>query len=408
LALFSAAGFPKGMHRCLLLLGVMAWLAPACTGQQPSPHKAKLPRPQELDSGIAFERDPATGELRLRGGKNPSGTEASGRKSAAAIRVRVNLVEVACNVFGPDGNAWRGLSQSDFRVFEDGVEQRVSYFDASSQPASLALVLDASPSVLRESSEMKQAAHALVESLSPLDEIALVAFSFHTYVELPFSRDRETLARAIDRVDVRGLFKDVGGSNIYEAVYLTAQKLFPGRGGRKAIVLLTDGQDSGLGLTLDPSSMGARTGQSANRLAFEDVVRALSAASVEVYSVSTQNRPRVMTPEWIETRARQTLIAPDARELGIPAYTLFLAELVRRAGGQLYFIHEAETLADTYRKIAENIRSQYTLGYYPSKDVAAGKPDWRSLRVEVVGRDPVRVIHRTAYYAPANSESTQP
>ena len=141
-------------------------------------------------------------------------------------------------------------------------------------PASVALVIDASPSVLRDSEEMKRAADALIDALAPLDQAAVVDFSAHTYLQLPFSDVRELIRRAVARVDVRELFADTGGSNIYEAVYLAARDLFPGRTGRKAIVLLTDGQDSGLGLTLDPASAAPRAAANpADRLTFDDVAR---------------------------------------------------------------------------------------------------------------------------------------
>ena len=119
-------------------------------------------------------------------------------------------------------------------------------------------MIDASPSVLRDADEMKQAADALIDALAPLDQAAVVDFSAHTYLQLPFSDVRELVRRAVERVDPRALLGDTGGSNIYEAVYLAAHELFPGRTGRKAIVLLTDGQDSGLGLTL-------RSGQRSRR-----------------------------------------------------------------------------------------------------------------------------------------------
>ena len=318
----------------------------------------------------------------------------------AAIRVRVNLVEVGCNVFAADGTAVRGLAQRDFRIFDDGVEQTIAHFDASSQGASIALVLDASPSVLPDSAAMKAAAQQLIANLSPADEVAVVDFSEHTYLLLPFSRDRKLLEKAVSGVDVRKLFWDTGGSNIYRSVYLAANELFPGRTGRKAIILLTDGQDSGLGLNLDGEGVRPQPGNPRNRVTFEDVVKAVASQNIEIYAISTQNRPRVMTPAWLAAHQGDSLITPAALSLGIPAYTDFLAELVRRAGGQLYFLNEVGTIADAYRRIVQNLSAQYTLGFYPPE---SQKPGWHSLRVEVAGHGAVRVVHRATYYAPAES-----
>jgi len=130
-----------------------------------------------------------------------------------------------------------------------------------------------------------------------------------------------------------------------------------------------------------------------------------------------------MTPAWLATHRDEMLITPVARKLGIPHYTLYLAELVRRAGGQIFFFSEIGTLGEIYRQITETLIAQYTLGYYPAAGWA--KPGWRSLHVElrgdysapyaaspVTGRDEpgakreaaganIRVIHRIAYYVPA-------
>jgi VWFA-related protein len=360
--------------------------------------KKKPAKPQQLDSNIQLKRDAGTGELHFARGKNGAPPSPADASQPGAIRVGVSLVQVGANVVAADGNSVRDLSQKDFRVFEDGVEQKISYFDASTEPAHVALILDSSPSVLPDSVGIKQAARELADNLAAQDEIAIAEFSAHTYLLAGFTRDRGALERAIASIDVRTLFGDVGGSNIYEAVYLAAREVFPDTTGRKAIVLLTDGQDSGLGLNLDAASMEPRAGAEANRLTFEDVVRALAAQGIEVQVISTQNRPPGMTEAWLADHSKSTLVSSDSRDLRIPAYTVFLAELVRRVGGQLYFLREQGTLSEIYRRIGENLRAQYTLGFYP---VWGSRPGWHQLRVEVLNHPGARVVHRVAYYVPA-------
>jgi Ca-activated chloride channel family protein len=372
---------------------------PALQAQQ----KEKLPRPRRLDQDIALHRDPATGELNsIPTAGSTSGAAGHDANTTQPIAVVTQIVPVMCNVLAADGAAVRGLQRQDFRVFDDGVEQPVTYFDASTDSASVALVLDASPSVLRDSEEMKNAARALVDALSSSDQKAVVDFSAHTYLQLPFSGDWSLIRRAVARVDARSLLGDSGGSNIYEAVFLSARELFPGRTGRKAIVLLTDGQDSQLGLTLDPVTAGPRAGWPADRLTFEDVERTLATADIQVFVVSTESRPKIMTPDWVASHASQTLVTSSLRGSGIPAYTLYLAELARRSGGQLYFLREAETLADTFRQIALQIRAEYTLGFSPAANAsAAPHSGWHQLRVEVIGHGDATVVHRASYYVPA-------
>jgi Ca-activated chloride channel homolog len=382
------------------LLIVTPALGPALGAQSQTKKPPKHPR--QLDQGIRWQRDAATGELRaVTAGDAASDGAKDASPASNAMQVRTLAVPVTCTVSTEDGAALPGLRREDFRVFDDGAPQPISFFDASNQPASVALVIDASPSVLRDSEEMKKAADALIGALAPLDQAAVVDFSAHTYLQLPFSDVREQIRRAVARVDVRELLNDTGGSNIYEAVYLAAQQLFPGRTGRKAILLLTDGQDSGLGLTLDPASAAPGPGRSANRLTFDDVARTLAAQDIQVFAVSTQTRPKVMTPAWLEEHEIATIISTNARTLDIPPYTLYLAELVRRAGGQLYFLRETATMADTFREIAEKIRAEYTLGFYPPQGPAGTRVGWHSLRVEVIDQPGARVAHRAAYYVPA-------
>ncbi|MGA7223117.1 MAG: VWA domain-containing protein [Candidatus Acidiferrales bacterium] len=363
--------------------------------------KTKLPRPRRLDEDLALRRDPATGELTSTPAAGSAATNASkDATSTRPIAVVTQIVPVMCNVVGADGAAVGGLQRDDFRVFDDGAPQSITYFDASTESASVALVLDASPSVLRESDEMKNAARALVDALSSSDQTAVVDFSAHTYLQLPFSNDWALIRKAVARVDARALLGDVGGSNIYEAVFLTARELFANRTGRKAIVLLTDGQDSELGLTLDPATAGPRKGWPADRLTFEDVERTLATADIQVFVVSTESRPKVMTADWVAAHASQTLLNYSVRDSGIPAYTLYLAELAQRSGGQLYFLREAETLADTFRQIALRIRAEYTLGFSPAAN-ATPHSGWHQLRVAVIGHGDPTVVHRASYYVPA-------
>jgi Ca-activated chloride channel family protein len=360
--------------------------------------KTKTPKPQRLGAGMELRRNARSGELEYRRKASGKNDEAAGAydDSRATLRVGVNLVEVNSMVLRADGTPVRDLRREDFRLFEDGVPQAVEHFDASNEAASVALVMDASPSVLRDIGEMKAAARTLARELEGKDEVAVVSFDADAYVLLPFSRDRAALEKAIEGVNVARGPTSKRGSNIYEAVYLVAQELFQGRRGRKAIVLLTDGQDSGLGLSWSAESAQPRAGDASGQLTFEDVTRVLASAGVEVEAVSTQPRPKGMTEEWLAAQRNEMLVTAKARELEMPHYTLYLAELVRRAGGRIYFLRELETLSAIYQRVAENLRAQYTLGYYPSAGV--GKRGWRVLRVEAPERMGARVVHRVTYY----------
>jgi len=385
----SAASLRTGL--CAVLAFLALW------GVARAQEKTKTPKP--LGAGVELRRDAATGELRLRH-KGPTAAEAEAERSKdATLRVGVNLVEVNCNVLLAEGQHLRGLGRDEFRVWEDGAEQVIAHFDASQEPASIALVMDASPSVTREMEEMKAAARTLAAEVSSVDEIAVVTFDAEAYLLLPFSRDRVALERAIESASMGRARAGKKGSNIYEAVFLTAQQVFRGRTGRKAMLLLTDGQDSGLGLSWAPESATPQVTRGADRLSFEDVVRALAATGVEVHIIATQPRPKALTEEWLRAHGETPLVTDEARKLGVPHYTAYLAELVRRVGGRIYFLRELGTLSETYKWIALNLRAQYTLGYYPAAGMT--RAGWRRVRVEVPGRVNVRVTHRAAYYVPS-------
>ncbi len=378
----------------------------ATLGAQEQP---KPPKPRRLDEGLILRRNAATGEIRVsRHNAGELATEdradGDGASVPGTIRVRVQMVEVSANVHSADGAQVAGLARGDFRIFEDGTEHDVAYFDDSSEPARVALLLDTSPSVLREWSTLQGAARALAAGLAPRDEVAVLNFAGATRLLLPFSSDRAQLARAIAAAELQQGERSELGSEIYRSVFLAVETLFreqaggPPRRGRKAIVLLTDGQDSGLGLGWVPAS-ALPSRERPHRLTFEDVCRSLTSAGVEVYVVSTQNRPVAMTEAWLAENHEKPLVNFVAREKGMPHYTLYLAETVRRAGGRLYFLRETGSLAGAWTALAENLRAQYTLGYYPSSGSA---PGWHSLRVGIRDRPDLRATHRSSYYAPAS------
>lgn len=385
---------------------VAIFLAASALLSQSAP-KAKLQKPQQLDKDVTFARDAATSELK------PSAAIGSDPNAPYMVNGQpvlhgpiVRLTWVTATATAADGSLLRGLTAKDFRVSDDGVEKEVNIFDATGAAAAgVALVIDASPSVLPDAKEMTNAARALMDILSQRDEVAVVDFSAHTYLQSGFSSDRDLLSRAISRVDVRSLLKDVGGSNIYEAVYLTAHSVFgkPDRHPRKAIVLFTDGQDSGLGLTLDPAS--ARATGATGRLTYEDVVRAITTADIQVFAISTENRPKIMTAGWLKAHRGLTLITPDARGSGIPPYTLYLAELARASGGQIYFLHEASSLADTFQQIGLCINAEYLLGFDPqSASGSAPHAGWHALRVSIAGHMGSSLVYRPDYYVPAETK----
>lgn len=366
--------------------------------------KAKLPKQIDLDKNLDFVRDPSSGELSVR---PKAGSELGSSPEAATaadgvIRAATRVLLAPCSAANADGRPLSGLRELDFQVAVDGIPSAVSYLDVSSIPANIALVLDSSPSEAHALQDSKAAARSLAASLAPQDRAAVVAFAGHAHLLLPLSIDRALLESALNRIDVmRSAFET--GSNIYSAVFLAAHQLFDGptapRVGRNAIILLTDGQDSGLELSWNPATMQPATGS--NALSFEDVARELAADNIQLFVISTENRPKGMTPAWLAAHASATLISAESRRLEIPAYTIFLAELVRQVGGSLYFLRETNTLAEIYHRIAITLRAEYVLGINMGTEMY--QPGWHSIAVGFrdAGAHPgARLDCRRSYYVP--------
>ena len=155
----------------------------------PSAIAQKSSRDQQLDKNLDYVRDPVTGELRA----VPKKSSASAPQSSApgnsgpVIRSQVSLVEIGCSAISAAGDPIRNLTLQDFRLAADGQQQKLEHFDASTEPAHLALVLDASPSEFHSLSDMKAAARALTAELSPKDQVAVVAFAGHPHMLVPFT-----------------------------------------------------------------------------------------------------------------------------------------------------------------------------------------------------------------------------
>src|SRR4029077_8597554 len=207
---------PHTVSRFILLVSVAALSIPFALQSQ-TQKKGKLLQPRQLDKGVTWRRDPSTGELTFvptAGDPDEDGKAAEPRPGVIG-RAMVRLVLEACSVVNSDGSGIKGLKLEDFRVYDDGVERPLMFFSApSSEPARVAMVIDASPSVFPDSVQMRAAESALVDALAPHDEVAVVDFAAHTFLQIGFSSDRELLHRAIGRVDVRELLGDTGGSNI--------------------------------------------------------------------------------------------------------------------------------------------------------------------------------------------------
>jgi len=271
--------------------------------------------------------------------------------------VRVDLITLYAAVTDAEGNYVRGLTQEDFLVEEDRRPQEIAFFSSEATPLTAALLMDVSSSMIGERIIRAQdAASDLVRSLIKEEDRAMVlGFDHRLLMYQPLTNDVETLVRAIKMTGPNG------GTALYDAVAGTARKLFSLKG-KRAVIVLSDGDDTD------------------SLFSYDEVLDYLQKTSVLVYSVGLQ-----------------TLTVAQTRRSETQETIRQLRNMAEISGGRAYFPSFISHLPGIYAAIGRDLRSQYTIAYYPTNKVRDGK--WRSIKVSVRGRPQLVVRHRKGYYA---------
>jgi VWFA-related protein len=340
------------------------------------------------------------------------------------IRVETQLVSVPTVVTDRTGHPITGLDARNFAVFEDGKPQNLTNFATTGAPFEIALLLDTSGSTRDELGLIRNAANSFIGALRPGDRVALVAFnnvqrngSTVAVIEnlSPLTDDRAALRKAIARIGTSN------GTPFYDALGKIGSQIFrdPPREdvrGRRAVVALTDGVDS----TSD-------TG-------YEDARAALARAGVASYFI------QVSTEDYVEDRllkdcqddgrlslsAKQlerfrTIFVPRAQkedyqdfcrmgpfermDISRQLYNLARREMDQMAkdsGGKNFAAVNLQEARAAFAEVANEIGTQYSLGYYPSNKTRDGR--FRQIKVELRGVKDANVRAREGYYAPKESK----
>lgn len=291
--------------------------------------------------------------------KPASRTDSSSSEIASQapdIKVDVKLVNVFITVTDEHGAPVADLKKENFDLQEDGKTQKVAVFDKESAlPLSIVLDIDTSLSTRKdlplELISARRFAHAI---LRPVDALSLYEFSEIVNEVVPFTSDLKVIDRGIDRVHPGA------ATALYDALYLGAQAL-ERRQGRKVIVVITDGGDT------------------VSRVDYKEAVRAAQEAEAIVYSI-------IIVP--IEASAGRDTGGEHA-----------LIQLSEDTGGKYFYATSMPQLDDAFRKISDELRTQYLLAYYPSQRYSDS--DFRRIEVKVEGASSssgFTVRHRTGYY----------
>ena len=267
------------------------------------------------------------------------------------IKIDTNLISVPVIVSDRNNRYVPDLKVDAFHLFDNQVEQKISYFDTGEEPLNVVLMLDTSLSTSGVIDDIKKAAKAFLKELRPQDRAMIVTVDWQTQKLSDMTNNRKELEAAIKDAKV-GRW---GGTVLNDAVIdVTNHVLQPIRG-RKAIVILSDGNDRGSVTLVD------------------NLLKAESEADAMIYSIYYE-------PEFMRFLGPRHRRGPGPVQLGAPQRPghgprrfplemdgeLLMEQLAEVTGGRFYQ-GETKNLKDTFARIAEELRHQYRLGFYPEE-----------------------------------------
>lgn len=301
----------------------------------------------------------------------PDNAQRNPNSDEDTIKVETNLVTIPVSVSDRNGFYISDLSQSNFKVFEDGVEQEVAYFGTSEKPFTVVLLIDVSPSTSYKIEEIQDAAAAFVQQLKPQDQVMVIEFDSSVHVLTEVTSDRDKINKAIRKTG----FGD--GTSLYDAVAFSIRKRLDKVEGRKAIVLFTDGVDTtSFGANFDSTIRDAEESDSVIFPIYYNTF--LNNAGIGGGGGVMSTPPILGMPGGgtIGNRPRGSTSADYTRG------RTYLTELADATGGKLFRAESTPGgLTTAFESIADELRRQYTIGYYPSKTGEAGER--RQIKVRI-------------------------
>lgn len=291
-------------------------------------------------------------------------------QSDQTLKSQVTVVNVFATVRDKHHGIISDLTEKDFKILEDGQEQKVAFFSRERNlPMTLGILIDTSGSMDRIlNAEQDAASQFLQRVMRKNDEAMVISFDLDVNLLADFTQDTRVLERAIRRTVINAPAAGIGGTvgtiptqgggtNLYDAVYLAAHDELASEAGRKAIILLTDAEDTG------------------SRLRIQDAVEAAQRADTVIHVL--------LLRDFMATSG----VGPGVAN-----------KMASETGGRVIDVHNNKTLEKAFDEIAEELSSQYVLGYYPTNEKRDGT--FRKIQVEVVSRSDAKVTARKGYYAP--------
>ena len=287
------------------------------------------------------------------------------------INVNVNLVVLHATVVDKKGRMVDNLTKNDFRVLEDGVPQKLSVFSHADIPVTMGIDIDDSGSMRDKRAAVNEAALTFVKTSNPDDQVFVVNFNDEYYLDTPgnFANNMGELKAALAKIDSRG------GTALYDAVSASLDHLKLGNRDKKAILVISDGEDN------------------ASRYSFPDLLRQAQQSNAVIYCIGLLGEEHPGGLFKIHGRG-------DKRDAKV------LKQLAEATGGKAYFPKTLDQVEPICVAIARDIRNQYTFGYYPTNAKKDGT--FRRIQIELTNHHDSKhytVRTRPGYYAPKGEGS---
>ena len=286
---------------------------------------------------------------------------AAAQQPPQVFRSGVDIVSLNITVMDAHQRYITDLAQADFSVYEDGVKQEANYFEKSNLPIALSLLIDTSASMEERLVVAQNAAVGFAQRIREQDLAQVVDFDSRVEIVQGFTADKAALEAAI-----RGTAPG-GSTSLYNAIYIALRETTKVRAKapedlrREAIVVLSDGEDT------------------TSLVSFEEVMELAKRSETSIYTIGLQPRD----PSYAK---------------GFREAEYVLRQLAQETGGRSFFVQKAEQLTGVYGQIADELSSQYTVGYTSRNARRDGT--WRKVTVQVA-RPNVTTRTRRGYYAPS-------
>lgn len=295
--------------------------------------------------------------------------------SSQTLKVQTNLVNVFVTARDKKNNVLTDLTQQDFKIYEDGVEQKVAFFSKDMNlPITLAILIDTSGSMQNILGAEQDAASRFIRTvMKKKDEALVISFDFDVNLLADFTEDPVVLDRGIHQATISAVSSggvvtpgtvpqgQNGGTNLYDAVYLACHDELATEAGRKAVIVLSDAEDTG------------------SKVSLKESIEAAQRSDAVIHFLRLSDEPFYFG-------------------LGISYGGAQVArQMADETGGREVEVRSEKNLEGAFAIISEELRSQYVLGYYPSNINRDGT--FRKIKVEV-SRPDTKVLARKGYYAP--------